>query len=237
MKKFDLHVHSMYSYDSLMEPRKIIKIAKKRGLNGIAITDHGTILGGLSARKCNASDLIIIIGAEIKTDIGDIIGLFLNEEIISKEIWCVIDEIRDQDGLVILPHPFRGHYLNGFDKDLFEKIDAIEGYNARTGKNENIQAQKYAKIHKLPIIAGSDAHFYGEIGLAKTIIKDISSEEDIRKSILTHDIYIEGVQTHLYFKGASRILTDIKTGNWYRLPYTLLKMTIKGIRMYANKNK
>lgn len=233
--EIDLHVHSRYSHDSLSKLGKIVKIAKRKGLNGIAITDHGTIHGGLSAKKCDANDFIIIIGTEIKTEIGDIIGLFLNEEIRSRGIWCVIDEIRDQNGLVVLPHPFRGHDTNKFDKELLNKIDAIEGYNARSDVNENILAQEFAKVHKLPIIAGSDAHFYGEIGLAKTIMGNISSEEDIRKSILSYGTRIVGTQTPLYFRGASRILTDAKTGNYYKLPYTLVKILIKGVKTYVNK--
>ena len=233
--ELDLHVHSMYSFDSLMKPEKIVKTAKQEDLAGVAITDHGTIRGGLSAKKYNINDFIVIIGAEIKTEIGDIIGLFLNEEIRFSEIWSVIDEIRDQGGLVILPHPFRGHDLNKFDKDLINKIDAIEGYNSRTGMNKNIQAQEFAKACGLPVTAGSDAHFYGEIGLAKTIMENISSEDDVRKSILNCSTQIIGTQASLYFRGASRILTEVKTGNWYKLPQILLKLSIKGAKTYTNK--
>ena len=235
--ELDLHVHSKYSYDSLLEPEKIVKTAKQKGLSGVAITDHGTIQGGLSAKKYNASEIIIITGAEIKTEVGDIIGLFLNEEIRSNGIWSVMDEIRAQDGLIILPHPFRGHDLNKFDKGLIKEIDAIEGYNARTDMNKNIKAQEFAKVHKLPIVAGSDAHFSGEIGLAKTIMGNISSEEDIRKSILSCSTHIVGMQTPLYFRGGSRMLTNVKAGNWYKLPHTLLKMSIKCVKIYTDKRK
>lgn len=233
--EIDLHVHSKYSYDSLLKPEKIVKNAKRKGLGGVAITDHETIQGGLSVKKYNTSDFIIITGAEIKTEIGDIIGLFLNEEIKSKEIWCAIDEIKDQNGLVILPHPFRGHDSNKFDKELVNKMDAIEGYNSRTGMSKNIQAQEFARAHRLPIVAGSDAHFSGEIGLAKTIMENISSEEDVRKSILSYRTRIVGVQTPLYFQAASRILTEVKTGNWNKLPHTLLKMSIKGVKTHVDK--
>ena len=235
VSELDLHVHSRYSYDSLLKPEKIVKNAKQKGLRGVAITDHGTIQGGLSAKKYNTSDFMIIIGAEIRTEIGDIIGLFLNEEIRSEGIWNVIDEIRHQDGVVILPHPFRGHDSNKFNKELVNKIDAIEGYNARTSKSKNIKAQEFAKAYKMPIVAGSDAHFYGEIGLAKTIMQEASSEEDVRKSILSCRTCIDGVQTSLYFRAASRILTEVKTGNWNKLPYTLFRMSIKGAKTYADK--
>lgn len=225
----------MYSFDSFLKPQKILTIAKRKGLKGVAITDHGTIKGGLSAKKHNDNDLIIVVGAEIRTEVGDIIGLFLNEEIQSSEIGCVIDEIRAQDGLVILPHPFHGHDLNKFDKDLLKKIDAIEGYNARVDIKKNIHAQEFAKRHKFPVISGSDAHFYGEIGLARTTMEDVLTEDDIRKSILHNNMQIYGMQSPLYYRGGSRILTNIKTGEWYKLPYTLLKISIKGIKKYASK--
>lgn len=237
LAEIDLHVHSMYSYDSLLKPEKIVRVAKRKGLSGVAITDHETIQGGLSIKKYNTSDFITITGAEIRTEIGDIIGLFLNEQIKSKGIWAVIDEIGDQNGLVILPHPFRGHDLSKFDKDLLSRIDAVEGYNSRTNISKNIQAQEFAKAHKLPIVAGSDAHFSGEIGLAKTIMENISSEEDIRKSISSDSTHIVGMQTPLYFRGGSRVLTNVKAGNWYKLPSTLLKISIKGMKIYTDKRK
>jgi hypothetical protein len=235
ISKFDLHIHSKYSYDSIMRPEKIIKVAKQKGLTGIAITDHGTIEGGLAAKKCS-KDFIVIVGAEIKTEeFGDIIGLFLNEEIKSREIWCVIDEMKDQDGIVVLPHPLRDH-TNIFNGNLLNKIDAIEGYNARTGIDENIKAKEFADKSGLPAIAGSDAHFYGEIGLAKTIVEDASSEEDIRRSILSdHIAGIEGSQTSIYYRGGSRVLTDIKKGRIYRLPYTIMRVSFKGAKACLSK--
>lgn len=232
--ELDLHVHSMYSFDSFLKPEKIIKTAKKRGLNGVAITDHSTIQGGLSARKYKEDDFTIIIGAEIKTEVGDIIGLFLNEEIESNEIGSVIDEIRCQDGIIILPHPFRANQKK-YDEELFNKIDAIEAYNARTEEKKNIQAQEFAREHKLPITAGSDAHFAGEIGLARVVMDNIASEEDIRKAILCNDIEIKGIQAPLYFRGASRIVANIKAEKWCKLPETLLKISIKGGKTYLNK--
>jgi predicted metal-dependent phosphoesterase TrpH len=119
----DLHIHSKYSYDSLLDPKKIIKVAKRRGLDIIAITDHETIRGGIETQKLNQSrDFHVIIGCEINTEVGDIIGLYLNEEIKSRNSIEVIEEIYSQGGFVILPHPFRGHKLQ---KILFEKIDAL----------------------------------------------------------------------------------------------------------------
>lgn len=228
--ELDLHIHTKYSFDSILKPKKIVKVAKKKELSGIAITDHDTIKGGLYARRYCSDNFIIMVGAEINTEFGDIIGLFLNEEIKSGGIRDIVDEIHDQDGLVVLPHPFRGHNLNNFDKELTNKIDAIEGYNARTAPEKNIQAQEFARANKLPITAGSDAHFYSEIGLGRTIIENASSEEDIRKSILSHDTQIIGMQAPPYLRGASRVLSDIKAGKWYMLPRTLFSISFRGMK-------
>ena len=92
-----------------------------KGLDGIAVTDHNTIRGGVETEKSNKSQLEIIIGSEIKTEYGDIIGLFLNEEIKSTTFWEVIDEINSQSGLVVLPHPFRKNKV--FPSEFINKID------------------------------------------------------------------------------------------------------------------
>jgi predicted metal-dependent phosphoesterase TrpH len=101
MLKYDLHMHTIYSRDGAIKPADAIRIAKKRGLDGIAITDHDTIRGGLEAQKLKPRDLDIIVGAEIKTDRGDVIGLFLNEEIQARDHMEVIDAIRRQGGIDI----------------------------------------------------------------------------------------------------------------------------------------
>ena len=94
----DLHVHTKYSFDCLLEPRTVIKIALMRGLSVIAITDHNTVKGSLAAIRVASSveKLIVIPGIEVKTDMGDLIGLYVQEEIKSRDFYDVIDEIRDQ---------------------------------------------------------------------------------------------------------------------------------------------
>ena len=96
---------------------------------------------------------------------------------------------------------------------MLNKIDAIEGYNSRTEMSKNIQAQEFVKIHELPIIAGNDAHFWGEIGLSRTIVGNAFSEEDFRKSILDHNVRIIGSPSPLFFITLSRILFNIMKNN------------------------
>ncbi len=188
--KYDLHVHSKYSRDGILNPKMIIKIAQKRGLSGVAITDHNTIKGGLTAKKIETEDLQVIIGSEIDTDRGEVIGLFLNEEIKSTMFLDVVKEINEQNGLVITPHPFdeiRGNGINP-GKDDTQFIDCVEIYNSRCLLEKyNLNAQKFAIENKLKITAGSDAHFANEIGKAGLVVQErIENPEELFKNNLSY---------------------------------------------------
>ncbi len=169
----DFHTHTYHSYDSLMRPEKILKLAKQRGLNAIVINDHDTIKGGLECAQINKDkDFKVIVGAEIKTDVGDITGIFLKEEISSRHYADVIKEIKNQGGITILNHPFVGHKLDDMN---FDGIDLIEGYNGRLSKTENELAVQLAQKLGKPIIAGSDSHIYSEISNCKTHYLDFNN--------------------------------------------------------------
>jgi predicted metal-dependent phosphoesterase TrpH len=92
----DLHIHTHYSIDSLNTPDSIIRASKKQGLSIIAITDHNTITGGLQTKRLASQSLEVIIGSEIKVDCGEIIGLFLQEDIPPGSADDVIDAIKDR---------------------------------------------------------------------------------------------------------------------------------------------
>lgn len=202
---YDMHVHSKYSFDSCLELEKIIKIAIKRGFDGISITDHNTIKGGLEAKKYETDDFKIIIGSEISTERGDVIGIFLSEEIQSNDFYRVISEIKDQNGIIIIPHPFdesRHSALNPTDEDI-KNIDCIEGFNSRCiYQRYNINAIEFGKRHKIPITAGSDAHFANEIGNAGII----TDSEDLREAILKNEIRIFGKQSSIVNHVGTKVL-------------------------------
>lgn len=188
-----------------MDIKEIVKIAIKRGLDGIAITDHNTIKGGMEAKKYNTADLEIIVGSEILTENGEIIGLFLNEEINSNDLKGVIQEIKDQDGIIVIPHPFDEMRHSSFFPEEEDKkfINAIEVFNSRClFQKYNESAYEFAKNHKLAITAGSDAHFINEIGNAGII----TEKEDIRGAIKNNDINIFGKRTLLANHGLTKVL-------------------------------
>ncbi|WP_424359314.1 PHP domain-containing protein [Methanocella sp. MCL-LM] len=184
MLKYDLHSHSRYSKDGIMDVRDLLKIAKKRGLDGIAITDHDTIRGGMEAVKLKPEGIDVICGCEVNTDRGDVIGLFLTEEIKAREHTAVIEEIKAQGGVAIVPHPFdsmRGSafWLKECDAPL---IDGVEVINARCVFNRyNDAADTYSDTYGKAKTGGSDAHFGAEIGNAYTLLEEGS---DLREAIL-----------------------------------------------------
>ena len=175
MLKYDLHMHSRYSPDGTLGAADIARIARKRGLDGIAITDHDTIRGGMDLVKLKPEGLDVICGCEVATDRGDVIGLFLTEEIKSRDHAAVIEEIHAQGGVAIVPHPFdslRGSafWLNDSDARL---IDAVEVVNARcVFRRSNAAADRYADRYTLAKTGGSDAHFGAEIGNAGTLVPE-----------------------------------------------------------------
>ena len=191
MMKFDLHVHSKYSSDGVLDPENIVRIARKRGLAGIAVTDHNTIRGGIEAARYASDDFQVIPGAEILTDHGEVIGLFLSREIKPSSLDEVIRQIREQGGMVIVPHPFDKLRHNAFalTTEHARVVDAIEAVNARcVFSRYNKQAMQFAVDHDLPVVGGSDAHFAQEIGLAGIQ----TDSTDIRKAILGRNIQVYG---------------------------------------------
>lgn len=207
---FDFHVHSSLSNDSFLTPKRIIKLGQLTGLDAIAITDHNTIEGGLQAKSIGHNKLMVIVGSEVKTDFGDLIGLFLNEEIKSRTFEEVIDEINEQDGMVFLPHPYRRKKFPNID--LLKRVDLIEGMNARTSEKLNLNAQQLAEELKKPTIAGSDAHFSFELGRVWNIarnISDCSEEEELRRKILKGETEMRGKDNHPLIRKMSIVLGTV----------------------------
>ena len=197
MLKGLIHFHSKYSFDCYTPVTELIKQSKKIGLNGFAITDHSTISGVIEAKKINKdNNFIIIVGCEITLDNGgEVLGLFLNENIKSSSFYEVYDEIKDQDGVVILPHPFRSFKKNIeiLNEKMLSKIKIIEGINSGNTPEENQKAINLAKQKGLIMTAGSDAHHFSGVGKAYTIFNN--KDDDLKKQLIDGNIRIFG-DTH-----------------------------------------
>lgn len=142
---------------------KAVEVAMKRGLNGIAVVDHNSIEGYKKVSKLSNENFLVILGIEISSRAGHIVGLGVNETIPS-ELTAeeTVEKIKGQGGIAVAAHPFR---LGRSDELLKAKFDAIEVFNSRNFFG-NRMARKFAEANNLPMTAGSDAHFCEEIGLA-----------------------------------------------------------------------
>lgn len=177
--------------------KNIVKIAKKRGLDGIAITDHNTIKGGLKAKYYETNDFKIIVGSEIKSPRGEILGLFLSEEIKPGEFFDIITQIKNQNGIAIFPHPYDKIRKSAFhpDNNDLRFIDGLEVYNSRClFEGYNKKALNVVNKNSLIFTAGSDSHFSNEIGNAG-IITEI---EDIEMAIREKKCSVFGKKSYLF---------------------------------------
>lgn len=169
----DLHLHTHASHDCLSAPADVLARAEAAGLDRIAVTDHDEIHGALEAREL-APDRVIV-GEEVRTGEGlDLIGLFLRERIApGGSFRRVAAAIREQGGVVYLPHPFDAHRGAevGFLDEVADCVDAVEAFNARIHDPErNRRAGAWADRHALPTGAGSDAHLLPEIGRGRVVV-------------------------------------------------------------------
>ena len=160
--KIDLHVHTRRSGHSLLKVEKVASIAKRRGLDAVAITDHDEIDSALELSKLFPT----VVGEEISCDEGDIIGLFLTERIGRGPVLEVMDRIRAQGGLVMVPHPFDSLRKEALmNEELCAKGDLIEIFNSRVTKaRDNARAAEFAEARGMLPVVGSDAHTAAEIG-------------------------------------------------------------------------
>lgn len=211
----DLHIHSYYSEGSNLKPEIIIKKAKKVGLSGVAVTDYNTIQGALETRELNTDpDFHVIIGSQVRTDKGDVIGLFLSEDVSPGKFCNVVQSIRDQGGIVVFPHPNRNQTTSASE---INSVDIIEANNARCNRYENIFNEECAVKFKKPCIAASDAHFETEIGNAITTVPG-NTLGDIKENLLSGNFkYSVAYLAYDYLKTYSRFLKAYRRKELFKL--------------------
>jgi predicted metal-dependent phosphoesterase TrpH len=191
----DLHMHTNWSHDCSIEPKALVDHAEAEGLGAIAVTDHNVFGGALEvvelARK---RKLIVIPGEEVKTDNqGEVIGLFLQEEIPRGMTFAeTIAAIREQDGIVYIPHPFdRMHAIPSaatLHRHLAD-IDVFEVYNARLlFEAYNDEALRFQRKYGLLAGAGSDAHVLQGVGTGALRMRRFDGPEEFLLSLRTAEV-------------------------------------------------
>jgi len=181
--KIDLHVHTFYSYDSLITPKELVFYAKKRGLDGVAITDHDRIDGALRIAK--ETDFLIIPGIEISSLDGHIIGLNLHKPVPPKlGVDETLDRIHEAGGIAIACHPivFFKESLKGHISPRFDAIEVINS-SAFPFNYSVKRSQKLASRLGIARVAGSDAHYGPEIGYAYTLVNAESEVNEIVRAM------------------------------------------------------
>jgi predicted metal-dependent phosphoesterase TrpH len=186
----DLHMHTSWSHDCTVDPADLVMYAEGSGLGAIAVTDHNAFAGALeTAELARDHELIVIPGEEVKTDgQGEVIGLFLKEEIPRGMSFAdTVAAIKDQGGLVYLPHPFdRMHSIPDpatLQRHLAD-IDVFEVYNARLlFEAYNEEALRFARKYNLTMGAGSDAHVLQGVGTGAVRMRAFQGPEEFQLSL------------------------------------------------------
>src|SRR5579862_279474 len=191
----DLHMHTSWSHDCSVEPAELVDHAVTEGLGAIAVTDHNVFGGALEAADyARGRDLIVVPGEEVKTDAqGEVIGLFLEREIPRGLPFAdAIAAIREQGGLVYLPHPFDRMHAIPDPKTLHRHVadfDVFEVYNARLlFEAYNDEALRFAQKYNLTMGAGSDAHVLQGVGTGALRMRAFSDPEEFLISLRTAEV-------------------------------------------------
>ena len=191
----DLHMHTRWSHDCSIEPAELIDHAEEIGLGGIAVTDHNVLGGALeTAELARRRDLVVVPGEEVKTDgQGEVIGLFLEDEIPRGLSFAdTIAAIREQGGVVYLPHPFdRLHAIPDpatLHRHLGD-VDVLEVYNARLLRDSfNDEALRFARKYRLLQGAGSDAHVLQGVGTGALRMRRFEGAEEFLLALRTAEV-------------------------------------------------
>ncbi|UCE90945.1 MAG: PHP domain-containing protein [Methanobacteriota archaeon] len=203
--KADLHTHTKYSGmskirfmrfpDAVSEPADVVRAAERRGLDVVCVTDHDTTEGALKAARVRA-DVEVVVGEEVSSAGGEILGLFVTEAIprgLSPEE--TIDRIHEMGGVAVAPHPFSSH-CSSVEERLFElKLDAVEMFNAfhRDGYANDL-AQRICRHLPVARTGGSDAHAPMMVGDGYTTF-DGATGEELRKALLNRETSYGGEST------------------------------------------
>ena len=213
MIRVDLHVHTCYSFDAVTSPDALVAACRRASIDCVAVTDHGTMKGALRMR--DDGRLRVIVGQETRTTHGELIGLFLTEELPG---WLppmeAIRRIKDQGGLVVIPHPLlRGGFArdrsigSGHGKEfvpspevqkrnplltaeVVASADIVEVVNARSPFRSTWEAvERFAAACGLPCSAGSDAHLPYEIGAGYVEMGDFADPQSFLRSLSAGMVY------------------------------------------------
>lgn len=205
----ELHCHTCFSPDSLMRPAELVRLARRRGLDRLAVTDHNSIQGALACAELDPE--LVIVGEEILTTEGELLAFFVQQEVpAGLTPAAALETLKEQGAFISVSHPFDPHRKGAWSPEALDRIrphiDAVEGFNARTfSDGPNQRAAAYAAEHGLLQTAGSDAHAGIEVGRAVLRTRPFDDADGMRAA-LTDSERIGGrspAWVHLFSRWAS----------------------------------
>lgn len=241
--KTELHIHTSYSCDSLLSIRLLALICKAKAIDCIAVCDHNTISGALKAKQYfKKYGISVIVGEEIFTADGEVIGLFLKNEIphgLSAEETA--ERITSQGGMIYIPHPYDAkRYKTVLKTDKIEKlapvIDFIEICNGRNAESNFSKKQKeIADRYTDPVqtvrIAGSDAHAWFEPGRNFMLSEsyDTNSPGEFKEAMLSAEKVTAPCLPAAHFHTKTvRLFKLLLKGKFNELYRIILRKCVKG---------
>jgi predicted metal-dependent phosphoesterase TrpH len=178
--KWETHCHTIYSngrrrrFDALNTPKEMIDAAIRRGLQGMIITDHDSVTGGLVGREAARvyKDFQVIPGAEVTSLSGHILAIGIEANVPKRlSVEETVEKIHDLGGIAITSHPFSNRVRPSLGKECL-KTDGVEVFNAANRALDNARAVSLARANGRPQTAGSDAHWAKTLGNAGIICDD-----------------------------------------------------------------
>jgi len=236
----DLHIHSRYSDDSASDIAQIIRTARNRGLDGIAICDHNSTEGSNEARLINQDRRFYVIpGVEYSTDRGHLLAYFfkLEPDLSQARVnelglyhWKdVVGAVKAAGGLVFVAHPFKRS--GKLPDELLDTVDGLECFNARVERGGraggNRLARETAVLRELGMSAGSDAHWLREVGQAFVEVPGtpgVTTLDEIREALRLGMVEVNGSGSSPYMEPFSQLAKAFRLRKYQRLPRILAKI-------------
>ncbi len=191
--RVELHAHTHASPDCRLSPQTLIRVLAERGIDALAVTDHNTMDGAFEMAE--AAPFPVILGDEVKSTAGDIIGLFLTEPV-PRDMSPIetVRAIKEQRGLVLVPHAFdrlrRSALGRAAVESIVDDIDILEAFNGRTiWPPDNAAAGEFADRHGLVRSVGSDAHLATEVGRSWQRMDPWSGPDDFLDSLRRAELH------------------------------------------------
>jgi predicted metal-dependent phosphoesterase TrpH len=183
----EFHCHTIYSKDSLTQPQKLLKACKRKGIERVVVTDHNTIEGALRCKEIDPQR--VIVGEEIMTTQGELLAIYVQEEIPpGLPPSEVIAQLREQGAFISVSHPFdthrKGHWQEADLLAILPLVDAIETFNSRCMLPRfNFRAQAFAIEHGVLGTYGSDAHTAFELGRGNLLLPPFDDSTSLKAAL------------------------------------------------------